>query len=122
LISTGSYPARSSGITVAEFWDLTPREVSRVEAAVWRMEQEQARALSLAWHVAALQRQKTLPSLARLLAVLKPRKAVPIEKRREEFELKARMMMPHRSDMAGETKLGRRRSRSAPRSTSSTRI
>jgi len=72
-----------------------------VEAAVWRMEQEQARALSLAWHIAALQRQKKMPSLARLLAGLKPRKDVPIEQRRGEFEeLKARMMV-HRSDHGG---------------------
>jgi hypothetical protein len=72
-----------------------------VEAAVWRMEQEQARALSLAWHIAALQRQKKFPSLARLLAGLKPRETVPIEQRREEFkELKARMM-PHRKNDHG---------------------
>jgi hypothetical protein len=69
-----------------------------VEAAVWRMEQEQARALSLAWHMAALQRQKKLPSLARLLAALKPRKTVPIQQRREEFEKMKARMMPHRSE------------------------
>jgi hypothetical protein len=69
-----------------------------MEAAVWRMKQEQARALSLAWHIAALQRQKKMPSLARLLAALKPREDVPIQERRKEFEeLKARMM-PRRNE------------------------
>lgn len=75
-----------------------------MEAAVWRMEQEQARALSLAWHVAALQRQPKMPSLARLLAALKPCEAIPIEQRREEFEeLKRRMIT---------TNLGRNKIRS----------
>ena len=87
--------ALKAGITVTEFWDLTPREVfMTVEADVERV-------LSVAWYMAHLQRQQKLPPLARLLANLKPREAVPIQKRREEFEeLKARMML-HRSDHGG---------------------
>ena len=83
-----------SGITVAEFWDMTPREtIAALDAAAWRIRQEQMRMLSLAWHMAALMRTRKMPPLARLLGHLqKPRKNEPIEKRREEFEeLRARM-------------------------------
>jgi len=58
--------------------------VLALEAAAWQAEQEQRRMLSLAWHVAALQRVKRLPSLRQLL---RPRpKKVPIAERRREFE------------------------------------
>jgi len=81
-------------VTALEFWDLTPREtMAAIEAAAWRMQQEQALTVSLAWHTAALTRAKRLPPLSQLLAKLKPRKNIPLEQRREEFEdLKARMM------------------------------
>ena len=83
---------------MSEFWDLTPREtMAAIEAATWRVQNEQARMISLAWHTAALTRAKRLPPLAMLLARLKPRKNVPIEKRRDEFEeMKARMTKQHR--------------------------
>ena len=46
--------------------------------------------LSLAWHVAALQRQKRLQSLRSLLRPRQAAKKVPISERRKEFaELKA---------------------------------
>ena len=58
--------------------------VLALEAAAWQAEQEQRRMLSLAWHVAALQRAKRLPSLRQLLG---PRpKKVPIAERRREFD------------------------------------
>jgi hypothetical protein len=66
---------------------MTPRETAdAIEAAAWRMEQEQARMLSLAWHVAALMRSRRLPSLAHLLRPPSQVKDVPLEERRKEFE------------------------------------
>lgn len=64
-----------------------------LEAGAWRMRQEQARLVSLAWHTAALSHARRLPPLSQLIArVLKPRSDEPIEKRREEFEeLRTRM-------------------------------
>jgi hypothetical protein len=80
---------------VAEFWEMTPREtILAFDAAAWRMRQENAHLVSLAWHVAALSHARRLPPLSRLLDRLsKPPKAVEsLEKRREEFEeLKRRM-------------------------------
>ena len=88
--------ALRAGLTVGEFWALTPREtLVAMEAAVWRGKQTQVRELSLAWHIAALTRNKRMPGLRKLLAPLLPAskaKKQPIEKRREEFdELKSRM-------------------------------
>lgn len=76
-----------------EFWELTPREtVAAIEAGMERNQAERELTMSLAWHTAALTRTKRMPALAQLLARMKPRKAVPIEERREEFEeMKARM-------------------------------
>ena len=82
------------GISVVEYWDMTPREtIAALDAAAWRIRQEQMQSLSLAWHTAALTRARKLPPLARLLSHLKkPVRNEPIEKRREEFEeLKGRM-------------------------------
>ncbi len=77
-----------------EFWELTPREtVATIEAGRGRLQAERELTMSLAWHTAALTRTKRLPTLTSLLARLKPRKVVPIEKRRDEFEeMKARML------------------------------
>ncbi len=77
-----------------EFWELTPREtVATIEAGTERMQAERELTMSLAWHTAALTRTKRMPTLKSLLAKLKPRKTVPIERRREEFEeMKARML------------------------------
>lgn len=72
---------------------MTPRELfAWFNAALWRVEQEQARIMSLAWYTAALQRAKTMPTLKKLLAPLAHEEQVSIEDRRKEFEeLKARM-------------------------------
>lgn len=79
--------ALRAGLTVAEFWDLTPRETERVlDAAAWRREQAHRRDLSLAWHTAALMRTRRLPSLAHLLRPPSQVANVPIEERRKEFE------------------------------------
>jgi len=81
------------GVTVGEFWDMTPRETfMALNASVWRIEQEMARSLVLAWNIAALERTKRLPPLSKLLAPVSDKKQVPIEDRRNEFEeLKDRM-------------------------------
>ncbi len=73
---------------------MTPREtILAFEAAAWRMRQDRANLVSLAWHTAALSRAKKLPSLMSLVAkILKPPKDEPLDKRREEFEdMKRRM-------------------------------
>lgn len=83
------------GISIEAFWEMTPREtIAALDAAAWRMRQEQTQMLSLAWHTAALMRAKRMPALSQMVARLKrPRRNEPIERRREEFEeLKARMM------------------------------
>jgi hypothetical protein len=83
-------------VTVAEFWDMTPRETFlAMEAGAWRMQQEQTLAMSAAWHAAAFQRAKRMPSLSSVLNRLKPKKHMPIEKRREEFEELSRRLNPH---------------------------
>lgn len=72
---------------MAEFWDLTPRETwITIEAAGWRAEQAARRDVALAWHVAALSRTKTLPSLRQLLHPPKARKleGEELERRRAE--------------------------------------
>ena len=56
------------GASVAEFWDMTPRETySYLTAFQWRQEREQKQALWQAWHVAYLTRAKRMPSLSKLL-------------------------------------------------------
>ena len=85
-------------MTVAEFWDLTPREMfAALDAAAWRIKREDKQMASLAWHTATLTRARRLPTLAQILARVesawqRTRKDVPIEERREEFaELSARL-------------------------------
>ena len=76
------------GMTVSQFWDLTPREtLHAIEAEVWRLERVQRGRLWLAWHVAAFARAKKLPSLQRLLAPAdaKPLEGEALDTRREEF-------------------------------------
>lgn len=56
------------GLSVGEFWRMTPRETALAfEAAVWRYDRERRQAAWLAWHIAALGRAKRLPSLRRLM-------------------------------------------------------
>jgi hypothetical protein len=60
--------AARAGITPDEFHAATLREISiRIEGALWRQEQAARRSLREAWYVAALMRQKRLPSLKKLL-------------------------------------------------------
>lgn len=60
--------ALRTGITVADFWGMTPRETwAAMDAAAWRMEQEQRNRAWLAWHTAALSRAKRMPPLSKLL-------------------------------------------------------
>lgn len=83
-------------MTVADFWDMTPREtILAMEAGAWRMQQERELAMSAAWHAAALSRAKRMPSLSSVLNRLKPRKHEPIEQRQAEFEELSRRMSPH---------------------------
>jgi len=65
---------------------MTPREVVQVmDGAAWRAEQEQQRLLYLAWHVAALQRVKRLPSLRHLLRPRRRSKPKSMAERRREY-------------------------------------
>jgi len=85
---------------VAAFWELTPREtLMTIEAAIWRRRQERERDLWLAWHMAALQRAKRLPTLKRLLSGMTPARrlsAADEAARREEFaDLTQRMGERH---------------------------
>lgn len=77
------------GVSVLEFWDLTPRETyMAIEAALWRDRRRQKQDLSLAWHTAALTRVKRMPSLKSLLtSQTKARrlKGEELRKRRREF-------------------------------------
>lgn len=77
------------GVTVAEFWAMTPRETTMaIEAAIWRDERAQKQALSLAWHTAALGRQKRMPGLKQLLVKVFPPKVTRQEeaRRKQDFE------------------------------------
>jgi len=85
--------ALKAGASVAEFWEMTPRETAAlIEAAGWVREQEQRGRAWLAWHIGALARVKRFPSLTRLMGAPKP--ATPtkdeLAQRRREFqEMKA---------------------------------
>jgi hypothetical protein len=77
------------GISVSEFWDLTPQEVYwTVDAAVWRDQQTQRQQIVLAWRIAALTRAKKLPSLKQMLAVgpAKPLVGAERVRRKQEFQ------------------------------------
>jgi hypothetical protein len=78
-----------AGVSVAEFWALTPRETFMVLAAAGRrFEREHRRDAWIAWHTAALGRVKKLPSLQRLMPV-KPARTLhgaELAKRRAEFD------------------------------------
>lgn len=80
--------ALRAGVTVLEFWDLTPRETfMAIAAAIWRDEQAQRQQIALAWRTAALTRAKKLPTLKQLLTPpAKPLAGAELERRRQEFE------------------------------------
>lgn len=74
------------GVTTAEFWAMTPRETTMaIEAAIWRNELAQKQALAMAWHTAALGRQKRIPGLRQVLV-----KAFPPKVSRQEAEKRKR--------------------------------
>ncbi len=60
--------ALKAGVSVFEFWDMTPREVAQAMSAfAWRQRERQRELAWLAWHVAALMRVKKLPRLDELI-------------------------------------------------------
>jgi hypothetical protein len=76
---------------------MTPREtILAFDAAAWRMRQDRANLVSLAWHTAALSHARKLPPLSRLVdKILKPPKTdkpPDLETRRAEFEEMKRRM------------------------------
>ena len=80
--------ALKAGATVEAFWSMTPRETyGLIQADTWRRDQAQRGRAWLAWHIAALQRVKRFPSLARLMGH-RPKALSPDEmaKRRAEFQ------------------------------------
>jgi len=57
-----------AGIPALDFWQMTPREVyAAIDAATWRMKQKHWENAWLAWHTAALERSKRMPSLKDLI-------------------------------------------------------
>lgn len=94
MIDTLLAEALKADVPVLMFWDMTPREtVQTIEAANWRMDQDQRARTWLAWHVAALSRAKRLPLLSRLVNPPKAKALRPDEaeaRRREFAEMRAR--------------------------------
>lgn len=82
--------ALRSGISVADFWQMTPREtVATIEAVNWRDEQLFEQQVGMAWLNAALARQKRLQTLKSLLARMKQPKRpsqAELRERRAEFK------------------------------------
>jgi hypothetical protein len=78
------------GIDLFDFWRMTPRETVLVIQAKNRATvRKYDRELYLIWHLAALERQKKLPTLKQFLAGGdKPRvlKGKELEERRKDFE------------------------------------
>jgi len=94
------------GLSVSEFWSLTPRETALVfEAATWRYEREHHQRAWLAWHMAALSRAKRLPSLKRFMGI-------PASKRLSKDEAKRRAQ--EHAEMV--ERMGRKRKRHGNRS------
>jgi hypothetical protein len=60
--------ALEMGLAVEDFWNSTPRATALyARAHTRRADAENRRALAIAWHVAALLRIETLPSLSEIL-------------------------------------------------------
>lgn len=82
--------ALRSGISVFDFYLMTPREAYMViDAANWKAEKEQDRAMSVAWLNAALSRVKRMPSLRSLLTkTARPKRLTSgqLRERRREFK------------------------------------
>lgn len=86
------------GLSVGEFWRMTPRETALAfEAAMWRYDRERQQAAWLAWHIAALGRAKRLPSLRRLMRMPAAKKLSGDEaakRAHEHAEMVKRMAWP----------------------------
>lgn len=83
------------GLSVEEFWALTPRELKMtLDAAEKRAEAEHDRDAWIAWHTAALVRAKQMPTLAHLAGrdKAKPLKGKELAKRKAEHEEMVRRM------------------------------
>ena len=81
--------ALSAGLSVFDFWDLTPREVRLVLKNFEEKQRSHYEDLTwLAWHVAVFERQKTIPPLKQLLSRGKTRvlEGEELERRRQEFK------------------------------------
>jgi hypothetical protein len=77
------------GLTIGEFWELTPHEVYlSIDAYLWRTGQQQRHDFTVAWLNAKLQRAKKIPSLKVMLMDKKAQKLTGKElaKRRDEFK------------------------------------
>lgn len=62
--------ALKSGLSVDEFWQMTPRETALAfGAAKWRFERERRHLAWLAWHIAAMMRSRRMPSLRKLIGM-----------------------------------------------------
>lgn len=80
-----------------------PETYMAIEAAVEREESRQKHNLSVAWHVAALQRQKRMPSLSLFLNGRRARQTTPEEMalRRQEHAQMTRKMDAQTLNMLG---------------------
>ena len=78
------------GCTVAEFWEMTPRETYAVIAATnWQERQRERQQVSSAWLTASLSRSKRIPRLKVLLAQQSRPKRLSgkqLQERRQEFK------------------------------------
>lgn len=75
------------GLSISEFWELTPKEtLMQMEAVIWREKRQAKATITQAWLTAALGRVKRMPALAQLLAG-RARKlsGKELERRRREF-------------------------------------
>jgi hypothetical protein len=82
--------ALRSGISVTEFWQLTPRETwAAIDAAVWREQQQEEHDMAMAWLMAKLSRAKKIPSLKSLLSkgqAPRPLRGAEKTERRAQFK------------------------------------
>jgi hypothetical protein len=81
--------ALHAGISLLDFWDYTPIEVTKeIKNSQRKADQRTKSILWGAWHNALLIRQKRLPSLRSLLSGGKSRKleGEELERRRKEFK------------------------------------
>ncbi len=77
------------GLTVAEFWAMTPREMAMAaKAHNRRSRSEHRRDAWLAWHVGALVRTKRMPPLKQLMGEMQTKvlTAEEAERRKAEHE------------------------------------